>query len=430
MSNTHEHAAELEHHDGHGHDHEHAEVHGPVAFAVPGGLKKGALGLIVAGAVLLGAGFATAGEHPTWRLWSNLLIASMFFALLAVGAGFIVAIMHVTKAGWGVVTRRVPEAMTTYLPVALLTMLVVGGLGMHDLYEWSHPDIVAEDHLLRHKSAMLNPTWYLGSVAVIIGGWSLLTTLLRKNSVAQDSDGDVKHTGKNILTSVLFLIFFGLSITIGSLIWLMSIEPHWFSTMFGVYQFSGAHKAAAAAGTLFLIYLSKNGHLKQVNPSHIHDWGKMMFAFSTFWAYIWVSQFLLIWYANIPEETGYFLLRQEPGWIALFALNVILNWVIPFFTLLPRPNKRNPAVLVPVAIVVLLGFWLDLYLQVMPGTSHFTAEHHKLEHLHGPFFGPMEFGAMALLGGVFLLVVPAMMAKVSLVPVKDPYLQESLHHQQ
>ncbi len=430
MSNTHEHAAELEHHDGHGHDHEHAEVSGPVTFAVPGGLKKGAFGLIAVGAILLGIGIATAGEHSAWRLWSSLLISSLFYAFVAVGAGFIVAIMHVTKAGWGAVTRRVPEAMTTYLPVALLTMLVVGGLGLHDLYEWSHPDIVAEDHLLRHKAAILNPTFYMSIVVIFIGGWWLLTTLLRKNSVAQDSDGDVKHTGKNVVTSVLFLIFFGLSITIGSLVWLMSVEPHWFSTMFGVYQFAGAHKAAAAAGTLILVYLSNNGHNKYLKPDHLHDWGKMMFAFSTFWAYIWVSQFLLIWYANIPEETGYFLLRQEPSWMALFALNVILNWVIPFFTLLPRPNKRNPAILVPVAIVVLLGFWLDLYLQVMPATSHFAAEHLKLEHLHGPFMGALEIGPMALLGGVFLLIVPAMMAKVSLVPVKDPYLQESLHHQQ
>lgn len=427
MSTTHADDAAHLHDDHHG---AHIELTGPVPFAVPPGVRNAAMGLMAVGAVLLGVGYATAGEHAMWRIWSNLLIAAMYFVLLGAGGGVILALMHVTRAGWGTVTRRIPEAMITWLPVGLVTMLVVGLGGLHELYEWSHADIVAEDHLLQHKAAILNPTWYLGSVVLFIGGWFALLAAMRKNSISQDGDGAESRTSSNVVLSVLYLIFFGLSVTAGSLIWLMSLEPHWFSTMFGVYQFSGAHKAAAAVATLLLVYLTGRGDLKQVNANHLHDYGKMMFAFSTFWAYIWVSQFLLIWYANIPEETGYFLLRQDSHWIALFALNVILNWVIPFFTLLPRPNKRNPKVLVPVAIVVLLGFWLDLYLQVMPATSHFAAEHHKLEHLHGPFIGAAEFGAMALLGGAFLLVVTTMMSKASLVPTRDPYLQESLHHQQ
>jgi hypothetical protein len=252
---------------------------------------------------------------------------------------------------------------------------------------------------------------------------------MRKHSIAQDSDGLESHTGSNLRLSVFYLITFGLFLTIGSLLWLMSLEPHWFSTMFGVYQFSGAHKTAAAVGTLLLVWLIGKGHLKQANENHLHDMGKMMFAYSTFWAYIWVSQFLLIWYANMPEETGYYMIRQDGGWMALFALNVILNWVIPFFVLLPRPNKRNPKVLVPVAIVMLIGQWLDIYLQVMPATSHFAAHHHKLD-LHGPFLGAGELGALLLVGGVYLYVVGTLLGKSSLVPLKDPYLAESLHHEQ
>ncbi|MBM4345218.1 MAG: hypothetical protein FJ100_17750 [Deltaproteobacteria bacterium] len=412
------------HADSHAHS-----LDGPVPFSMPGGARNLAIGLLVLGAVLLGAGAATAGEHGAWRVFADLLIAAFFYTSLAVGGGVILAIMHVTRSGWSAVVRRIPEAVITWLPMALVTMLVVGGLGMHHLYEWSHPDIVAGDHLLRHKSVLLNPTWYYAATVVIIGAWVAFTFKMRANSIAQDGDGSEGHTGRNMVLSVVFLIFFGLSMTAGSLFWLMSLEPHWFSTMFGVYQFAGAHKAAAAVCAILLVMLIGSGQLKQANANHLHDFGKMIFAYSTFWAYIWVSQFLLIWYANIPEETGYFILRQDGGWMALFGLNVILNWVIPFFTLLPRPNKRNPKVLVPVAIVTLIGLWLDVYLQVMPAASHFAAHHHKLD-LHGVVFGPGEIGATLLLGGGFVLVVLKMLGRASLVPLKDPYLQESLHHQQ
>ncbi len=417
--------------DDHGHhDSHHAvELTGPVQFQMPSGFRNLAIGLAVAGAALLGVGMATAGEHSSWRLWSNLLIAGFYFLMVAGGAGVILAVMHVSKAGWGITVRRTIEAMAGAMPVGLVVMLLVGALGLHDLYEWSHPDIVAADHLLRHKAPFLNTGWFYGSLVGFIGTWVLLISLMRKHSIAQDSDGLESHTGSNLRLSVFYLITFGLFLTIGSLLWLMSLEPHWFSTMFGVYQFSGAHKTAAAVGTLLLVWLIGKGHLKQANENHLHDMGKMMFAYSTFWAYIWVSQFLLIWYANMPEETGYYMIRQDGGWMALFALNVILNWVIPFFVLLPRPNKRNPKVLVPVAIVMLIGQWLDIYLQVMPATSHFAAHHHKLD-LHGPFLGAGELGALLLVGGVYLYVVGTLLGKSSLVPLKDPYLAESLHHEQ
>ena len=415
-------------HADHSHAHGHADVLAGVPFAMPAGVRNFALTLIGVGAALTGAGFAMGGEHATWRLWANLLIAAFFFTSIAVGGGVIMALMNVTKAGWGVAVRRIPEALTTYLPVALLTMLAVGFFGMKELYEWSDPNIVAADHLLRHKSAILNPTWYFGSMVLVIGGWAALTGKMRGNSIAQDSDGNVGHTGQNIFLSVIFLIFFGLSMTLGALIWLMSLEPHWFSTMFGVYQFAGAHKAGAAVCAIIASYLITRGHNKHANVNHLHNFGLMMFAFSTFWAYIWVSQFLLIWYANIPEETGYYLLRHDGLWMALFALNVILNWVIPFFALLPRPNKRNPKVLVPVAVVMLLGLWLDVYLQVMPAATHFASHHHKFE-VHGPTLNAGDFGGVLLLGGVFVWVVMAMLGKASLVPTKDPYLAESLHHE-
>jgi len=384
-----------------------------------------ALGVAVLGAVLFAVGLLS----EPWRAWSAGLVAAYFFVTVSIGAAVIVAIMHVTKAGWGVVVRRVPEAMTTWLPVGLITLLAVTGLGMHDLYEWSHPDLVAKDFLLQHKSVLLNVPGFFARMVGILLAWILLTWVMRRNSYAQDQDGDVKRTHANVKWATIFLIVFGLTMTMASLDWLMSLEPHWFSTMFGVYQFAGAHKAAVAVMLLLVLGLKKGGFLPQANVNHLHDLGKMMFAFSTFWAYIWVSQYLLIWYANIPEETGYYLVRMDHGWMALFAANVVINWALPFFLLLPRPNKRNPKLLAGVACLMLLGYWLDIYLQVMPATSHFHA-HHTHTEAHGPLFGLPEIGAFALVAGLFVLVVTAMLSKASLIPSRDPYLQESLHHNQ
>ena len=398
----------------------------PTTFTMPAKLRALALGLLVGG----GALFAYALSSEAWRAWSAGLVAAYYFLSIALGASVIVAIMHVTKAGWGVVIRRVPEAMMAYLPVALLTMLAVCGFGMKSLYEWSHPDIVAEDHLLQHKAVLLNPTGFLTRLVVIIGVWSLLTFFIRKRSITQDSDGDVKHTQRNLLFSVIYIIFMGLTLTLGALDWLMSLEPHWFSTMFGVYQFSGAHAAGMAAILLITVALMKAGLLPHVNENHLHDIGKFMFGLSTFWAYIWIGQFLLIWYANIPEETGYFIIRQDTGWLCLWATNLLINWTIPFFVLLPRPNKRNPKILVAVAILMLCGHWLDVYLQVLPATSHFAAEMGTLTSGRGPYFGLPEIGATAAVAGLFLLTVMTFLGKASLLPAKDPYLSESLHHHQ
>jgi len=392
------------------------------SFQAPKSAVMGAIGALVVGSALLAYGIISA----PWRGWSNMLLASHYATGVALGAGVIMALYYVTNAGWWPVIKRITEAMTTYLPIGLLTFLVIGVFGMHDLYEWSHPNIVANDHLLQHKSALLNPTSFYIITFVVFLGWIGFTMAMRAQSLKQDADGKDDRTTTCVRLGALFLVFYGLSVTFSSLEWLMSLEPHWFSTMFGVYQFIGMFVAAASTLTLFVLGMKRAGYLGYVSKVHLHDLGKMMFAFSTFWAYIWVSQYLLIWYSNIPEETGYFIARNQGGWMVLFLLNPMLNWAIPFLTLLPVKNKQNPKVLFIVACTLIVGHWLDLYLQVMPATSHFAA-HHANADVHGPFFGLTEIGAMAALGGLFVLVVLKMLEKAPLLPKNDPYLEESLN---
>ena len=402
----------------------HHQVQAPAdtSFSAPKGVINTAIALLVLGS----AGLAYGIVSEPWRGWSSFLLASHYATGVALGAAVMMALYYVTNAGWWPVIKRITEAMTTYLPIGLLTMLIAGGVGMHHLYEWSDLEVVAHDHLLQHKQALLNPTMWFIVTFVSFAGWIGWTMAMRGQSLKQDEDGDDAHTQNSVRLGATFLVFYGLSVTLSSLVWLSSVEPHWFSTMFGVYQFIGMFCSSCATLTLIVLYLRKHGYLSYLTDAHLHDLGKMMFAFPTFWAYIFISQYLLIWYSNIPEETGYYIVRTDGAWLGLFLLNPILNWVIPFAVMMPINNKRNPKTLTIVAITLLLGHWLDLYLQILPATSHWAA-HHGGEHVgHGPFFGPIEIGAVLALAGLFMLVVFKMLEKAPLLPKNDPYLAESL----
>ena len=384
-----------------------------------------AIALLVLGVV--GLGYAFTGE--AWRAWSNVLIGGFYFIGISLGASFIYALYSMVKAGWWVVIKRPLEAFTSYLPIGFATMLVIGLFGMHELYEWSHADIVAGDHLLRHKAKLLNETGWIIRVCIYFGLWMTTTFFMVRNSRAQDAVGGDKLITRNVKLGAIHIVIYALTITFAGLDWMSSLEPHWFSTMFGVYQFIGMFVGATAWLVLFVLGMKRAGYLPYVNENHYHDLGKMMFAFATFWAYIWVSQYMLIWYANMPEETSYFVRRQEGGWLPLWILNFVVRWMLPFFILLPRANKRNPKILALVAGILVFGHWLDIYLQVMPATSHFAA-HHSGADVHGPVFGLPEIGGFAFFAGLFLLLVPKMMEKAPLLPAKDPYLDEALHHEQ
>src|SRR5574340_353287 len=243
--------------------------------------------------------------------------------------------------------------------------------------------------------------------------WALLNT-----SVRQDADGDPRHSRRAARISAFFLVVFGITFWLASYDWVMSLEPDWYSTIFGVYNFAGLFQGGLAAVTLLVIWLKQRDPLSYfVTRDHLHDLGKLMFAFSTFWAYLWFSQYMLIWYANIPEETIYFVRRQHAFWASLFLLDLFLNWVAPFFALLPRTNKQSPGVLVKVSVVVLLGRWLDLYLMIVPP---FAPDR--------PPLGLWEIGLAAGGLGLFMLGMFGALRKAPLVPVRDPFLSESLHY--
>jgi hypothetical protein len=273
--------------------------------------------------------------------------------------------------------------------------------------------------LLAAKALYLGAPFFFGRMALFVVVWSAFAFLMRRTSVRQDDDPAPRHHHRMVRYCAAFAVVFAISFSLASFDWIMTLDPQWTSTIFAVYLFAGVLVQGIAAITLSVVLLRERGDLDGVvNENHLHDLGKLLFAFSTFWAYIWFSQYLLIWYANIPEETSYYVRRTGEPWIALFFLNVIVNWAIPFLVLLPRAAKRHPAVLKWVAILMLAGRWLDLYVAVMPQVAP------------APALRTIDVLIVAGYAGVFFLVATRALASVSLVPLNDPGLRESLAHRQ
>lgn len=361
------------------------------------------------GAVTLWAALALVPE----RAWPSLLVHAMWLLSLTLGSVFFLATQYLTKAGWSVAIRRVPEALGVCVP-AVAPLVAVVLLGLPHLYHWSHPEAVAHDPLLAEKAAYLNVPGFALRMLVILGLWAALSlALVRASRRIRNADG--WRRARRL--SALFVPVFAITLSVASFDWLMSVEPHWFSTIYAVYVFSGVFLGGLAAITLGVLYLSRGGGPLErvVHRRHLHDLGKLLFAFSTFWAYIWVSQYLLIWYGNLPEETPHFLLRTSGAWLVVFALNVVLNWALPFALLMSAKAKRSRRLLAVVAVLLLLGRWLDLHLLVMP----------PLVEAPGlPWWEPV-----VAVGTVAALIAGAGFAlgRAPLVPEEDPLLAESLH---
>jgi len=352
-----------------------------------------------AGLIALCVAFSKDAE----RAWSTILVNQFYFVSIALGGTFLIAVQYVSNASWGTGLRRIPEAMTAYLPTALLLGLVMV-MGIGSLYHWSHQEAVATDELLRHKLIYLNIPGFIGRMIFFIGIWILFSKLIVRNSRQQDITGDRVHTKRNVKYSAIFIPVFALTYTFASYDWMMSLEPHWFSTIFSIYTFSSLFLHGVGMVTLIVLILLASGYLKGVvNENHLHDLGKLIFAFSTFWAYCWFCQYMLIWYANIPEETAYFLNRHEGKWFAIFIINLFLNWIVPFFLLMPRSAKRSQKMLWIVSILLLVAHWLDVYLMVYPSTLHYP----KLAEISEPTQTHQRFHQMSPFCGYNLKLMPA-----------------------
>lgn len=373
--------------------------------------------------VLMGIGLVaivTGFVVDSHRAWANLLVNNFFFLAIALFGTFFVAMQYLSQAAYAVTLRRVPEAMSQFLWVAAPLMILIFLFGHHDLYHWTHHelyDIESEhyDEILAGKSAFLNIPFFIIRMLICIGGWLWATHLLRKYSLQQDLSGGLIFHKKSLTVSAIFLVFFAVTSSTSSWDWLMSVDAHWFSTIFGWYVFSGLWVSGTITTILFIIYLKKKGHLPNVNENHLHDMGKWMFAISMVWTYLWFSQFMLIWYANLPEEVMYFQFRIEHYRTIFFGM-LVVNFVLPFFALIARDTKRNVRFLVVVGVLIFLSHWADVFVMVMPGTVG--------EHWH---IGFIEVGTFLGFLGLFLFVVQRSLAKVPLEIENHPYLEESVH---
>ncbi|HUS95221.1 MAG TPA: hypothetical protein VMX97_00615 [Hyphomicrobiaceae bacterium] len=367
---------------------------------------------ILAGVVLI-AGAAIAPE----RTWSNLLVAAFYLATLGLGGALFIALSYITGASWNVAFRRVPEAMAGTLPLTGIGLLAVLLIRMEQ-YGW-HPHGEGDPGTFWFKELWCNPPFWAARAVVYIGLWVVLSRAIIAVSRRQDQSGDVHLTFVNKRLSALFLVVYAITFSLASCDWLMLLEPMWFSTIWGVYNFSGMIQATVAAMVILCLVLRRHGgplH-DSFTDDHLHDLGKLLLGFSCFWMYIWFSQYMLIWYANIPEETSYFISRTHGPWGPIMVLNVVLNWIVPFFFLLPRPCKRSGGVMAKIAVVVLIGRWVDLYLMVFPSTIGAT-----------PVFGIWEIASVSCLVGLFGGLFYRSFFAAAPIPRGDPLLNESLHY--
>lgn len=362
-------------------------------------------------------------EHHA-RFWGNLLINGFFFFAIALGALFFYALQYAAEVGWSSQVKRLFEAMYSYLPIGAVVLLIVFAAGsghLHHLYHWmdsevTNPESPKYDEIIANKSAYLNQGFFWIRAIVYFVVFILFARWFRKQSLQQDERLDVDLHKKMYRRGALFLVFFAVFSSTLSWDWLMSIDTHWFSTLYGWYVFSGMWVTTMIFVTILTLWLKSKGLLPNVNKSHIHDLGKWMFAISMLWSYLWLSQFLLIWYSNIPEEVTYFVTRIEHYRWLFFGMFAI-NFVVPFYVLIARDAKRNPTYLTIVGVIIFLGHFIDVYLLVVPGTQH--------GHSH---FGLPEIGMFLGFLGLFTFVTLRSLAKAPLVPMNHPFRQESEHH--
>jgi hypothetical protein len=368
--------------------------------------------LIAVGVAAFVAGFI---NDPV-RAWANFLLNNVYFVSLAVGAVLFLALQRVTQSGWSAGFIRVPEAMGMYLPVAAVLFIVMI-FGVHSLYHWSHTDAVAHDPLLQHKQPYLNVPFWAGRMVVFFGLWVLLAYMLRRYSLKEDREGGLEIFRRAEHTSKIFIFVILITFSFAGFDWVMSIDPHWYSALFALKNFVSAFYHAAAIITFIVLLMNQFGHFRFLTKSHLHDFSSYIFMLCIIWGYFWFAEFMLIWYANIPEETTYFIVRMQTAeWRPWFFANMLINWFIPFAIMMPAASRRSKLTLKIIIPVLLAGMFTDLYLQIFPGV------------VGAQVLGFNEVGGFMGFAGLFVLVTGVALSRANLYPMHHPYMEECLEH--
>ena len=391
--------------------------------------------LMVLGLVLAVVGFFGLKNDPHMaesagqNFWAALFINGFFFFGITLGALFFYALQFATESSWSVLVRRVYEAVFSYLPIGaavIVVCLLAGQFGLHHVWSWMDHrvydpnDAEHYDKIVAGKWAYLNPLFFWARVIAFMGTFAFAANWYRKQSLKLDTLTGAELVKEHLLTyrrSALFLVFFAVFSSVLAWDWLMSIDVHWFSTLYGWYVFAGMWCAAMITSVVLVLYLKSKGYLPQVNNSHIHDMGKWVFATSFLWTYLYFSQFMLYWYANIPEEVIYFQQRVDHHPVLMWGM-FFVNFVVPMVLLMSRDAKRNPRFLIGVGTVIIVSHWLDTCQLVLPGALG--------EHFH--HIGALEIGLFLFFLGLFVMTVLNSLTKAPLSVVNSPYLEESVHH--
>ncbi|MDG1349584.1 MAG: quinol:cytochrome C oxidoreductase [Crocinitomicaceae bacterium] len=376
------------------------------------------IGLVL---TLIGVLTGMDSHHFSTRLLTNGLIDTFFFFAMGLGALFFLALAYATETGWYASVKRIIEAVAGYLPYGMvlmgLVLLIITVMDGAHVYQWMDPEVVAHDEIIQGKTAYLNPAFFWIRTLIYFAVYLMFLRGFKKRSLEEDKIGGTELHFMNYKKGALFLVFFAVFSSTSSWDWLMSIDVHWFSTLFGWYTFAGMWCTTMVVLIMVTLYLKKQGYLEKVNDSHIHDLGKWAFATSFLWSYLWFSQFMLIWYANIGEEVSYFQMRIDNYKLLYFGM-FIINFAFPMLILMSRDAKRHAGILTFIGLIILAGHWLDVYIMVTAGSLGPAAH-----------IGLLEIGMALTALGVFILVILRNLTKAPLTPVNHPFLDESIHHE-
>ena len=372
--------------------------------------------------IAIGAGSFIYGLVTDHQLaWSHYLLVNYYFFSLAMGGAFFFVIQKISQSGWSSAFLRIPEAMMSYIPFAAVFFLLLF-FGMNDIYHWSDKKAVALDPILQHKSVFLNVPFFFIRMIIYFALWIIFIRILRKISLKEDQlkhddqEGIMHLFAKSELYSKILIFIFAITFSIAALDWIMSIDNHWFSTIFALKNLVAAFLHGISILALIVFILHKRGYFPFLNKFHLHDFARYIFMLSIVWGYFWFAQFMIIWYGNIPEETSYFFIRWQNGWKVMFFLEIGLNWAVPFMVLLPVKTSRNMTTIILVIIFMIIGQYIDLFVQVIPGTTGILK------------FGWVAAGIFLGYAGLFALVVATTLSKAKIMPHNHPYLEESINH--